>query len=96
MNPLVESLANQIESKIGKLTDAMEVSGSEEGDQLGMNVSVDTEAVSQKLSRVLQETFDQNKLSYEDSIDLATLCFHRFMEISIDEARELALENISP
>jgi len=74
----------------------MEVSGSEEGDQLGMNVSVDTEAVSQKLSRVLQETFDQNKLSYEDSIDLATLCFHRFMEISIDEARELALENISP
>jgi hypothetical protein len=74
----------------------MEVGSSGDGDQFDINVSVDTEAVSQKLSRALQETFDQNKLSYEDSIDLATICFHRFMEIPIDEAREMALENISP
>ena len=74
----------------------MEVGSSGDGEHFDINVSVDTEDVAQKLSRVLQETFDQNKLSYEDSIDLAAICFHRFMEIPIDEAREMALENISP
>jgi hypothetical protein len=96
MSAIIENLANQIELKMGKLTDSMEVSGTSDGDELNMNVGIDTEAITQKLSGLLQEAFNQNNLSHQDSIDLATICFHRFMEISIDEARELALESISP
>jgi hypothetical protein len=95
MTVLIEELANQIVLAMGGMADSAKVEGVSEGDELSVLVSIDAEAFSKKLAVLIQEACNKHNFDHQDSIALATLCFHRVMEIPMDEAKELADESIS-
>ena len=97
----IRTLADQLVSQLESLPDAfISIGGASSGgeiahDEIEITATFDAKGYLTAVTEQLQAEFAKHSLTQDQSIELATICFSKLLDLSDTEALELARESVT-